>query len=237
MLKRKALIKSISSNMHSFLKKTGRNLSLPNKKFLRDAINGNFDYNVKEALPEVWLPYFQQNTPIIPDLSDLAKRLAKKMDYLATVRDVSTGELVNGYWLLEVYASLSRKNPVPILLEPFSHEEPYSPGQNPVVLEAVHKIFELTGNRGVLVIDRGLDAGVMFEDWKISKMLIVGGYPNIGDRFVRLSQPLPDKHRSQLSFSLDSYTQNYDRLDVMRKVLIYKRKSIKGWWVWMVPKR
>jgi len=83
MLKRKALMESISSNLHSFLKNTGKNLSLPNKKFLRDAINGNFDHNVKETLPEVWLPYFQQDTPIILDLSDLAKRLAKKMDYLA----------------------------------------------------------------------------------------------------------------------------------------------------------
>ena len=87
------------------------------------------------------------------------------MDYLATVRYGSTGELVNGYWLVELYASLSRKNPVPILLEPFSHQEPVSLGQNPVVLKVVDKIFELTGNRGVLVVDPGFDAGVMFEDW------------------------------------------------------------------------
>ncbi|HUU19261.1 MAG TPA: transposase [Sedimentisphaerales bacterium] len=119
------------------------------------------------------MPYSQDDTPIILDLSDLAKPLAKKMDYLATVRDGSTGELVNGYWLLEMYASLSRKNPVPVLLEPFSHEEPYSPGQNPVVLNAVHKIFELTDNRGVLVVDRGFDRWVMFEDWLDNKYRFV----------------------------------------------------------------
>jgi len=195
MLKRKALMESISSNLHSFLKKINKNLSLPDKKFLRDGLVGllragnpivcqmarhlpnqrtrfisrldrldqhlvkdsNFDNSVKEALPEIWLPYFQDDTPIILDISDIAKPLAKKMDYLSTVRDGSTGELVNGYWLVELYASLSRKNPVPVLLEPFSHEEPYSPGQNPVVLKAVHKIFELTGTRGVLVVDRGFD--------------------------------------------------------------------------------
>ncbi len=195
MLKRKALMESISSNLHSFLKKINKNLSLPDKKFLRDGLVGllragnpivcqmarhlpnqrtrfisrldrldqhlvkdsNFDNSVKEALPEIWLPYFQDDTPIILDISDIAKPLAKKMDYLSTVRDGSTGELVNGYWLVELYASLSRKNPVPVLLEPFSHEEPYSPGQNPVVLKAVHKIFELTVTRGVLVVDRGFD--------------------------------------------------------------------------------
>jgi len=34
MLKRKALMESISSNLHSYLKKIGNNLSVPNKKFL-----------------------------------------------------------------------------------------------------------------------------------------------------------------------------------------------------------
>ncbi|MCX5636307.1 MAG: transposase [Planctomycetota bacterium] len=203
MVKRKALMESLSSNLHSFLEKTSQNLSMPDKKFLRDSLigllragqpivcqmarhlpdqqtkfisrldrldqhlirNSGFDNNVKEALPGVWLPYFKDDTAIILDLSDMAKPKAVKMDYLATVRDGSTGELVNGYWLLEMYASMSRRNPVPILLEPFSHEEPCSPGQNPVVIKAVHKIFELTCGRGVLVIDRGFDGGIMFEDW------------------------------------------------------------------------
>jgi hypothetical protein len=203
MLKRRALMESISSNLHSFLKRIGKNLSVPDKKFLRDGLIGllrcgkpivcqmarhvpnqrtkflsrldrleahlvkdsDFDDKVKAVLPQVWLPFVQEDTPIILDLSDIAKPLAQKMDYLATVRDGSTGALVNGYWLVELYASLSRKNPVPVFLEPFSHEEPYSPGQNPVVLAAVHKIFELTNKRGVLVVDRGFDAGVMFEDW------------------------------------------------------------------------
>ena len=80
-----------------------------------------------EALPAAWLPFIKDDTPIILDLSDIAKPFAKKMDYLATVRDGSTGRLVNGYWLVELYASLSRKNPVPILLESFSHAEPDSP--------------------------------------------------------------------------------------------------------------
>ena len=203
MLKRRALMESISSNLHGFLKRIGNNLSVPDKKFLRDSLIGllrcgqpivcqmarhvpnqhtkflsrldrleahlvkdsDFDDTLKNALPAVWLPFVREDTPIILDLSDIAKPFAKKMDYLATVRDGSTGALVNGYWLVELYASLSRKNPVPVLLEPFSHEEPYSPGQNPVVLAAVHKIFELTNRRGVLVVDRGFDGWVMFEDW------------------------------------------------------------------------
>jgi len=211
MLKRKALMESISPNLHKFLKKIGNNLSLPDKKFLRDSTIGllrcgkpivcqmarqlpnqrtkflsrldrleahlgkdsDFDNKIKAALPQAWSPFIQDNTPIILDLSDIAKPFAKKMDYLATVRDGSTGELVNGYWLVELYASLSRKNPVPVLLEPFSAEVPYSPGQNPVVLDAVHKIFKLTDKRGVLVVDRGFDGWVMFEDWLDNKYRFV----------------------------------------------------------------
>ncbi len=54
-----------------------------------------------------------------------------------------------------------------------SHEEPYSPGQNPVVLAAVHKIFKLTDKRGVLIVDRGFDGWVMFEDWLDNKYRFV----------------------------------------------------------------
>ena len=124
----------ISSNLHNFLKKIGKNLSVPDKKFQRDGFIGllrcgkpivcqmarhltnqrtkflsrldrleahlvkdtDFDNKVETALPQVWLPFVQDDTPIILDLSDIAKPLAKKMDYLATVRDGSTGELVNG---------------------------------------------------------------------------------------------------------------------------------------------
>jgi len=211
MYKTEALMESISSNLFDFLKQIDKNLSLPDRKFLRDSTigllragkpivcqmarhlpqqrtkfisrldrldqhlvkDGNFDNDLKQVLPELWLPLLQDDTAIILDLSDIAKPLAEKMDYLATVRDGSTGDLVNGYWLVEIYASVSRKNPVPILLEPFSHEEPYSPGQNPVVLRAINKVFELTGNRGVLVADRGFDAGVMFEEWLDNKYRFV----------------------------------------------------------------
>jgi hypothetical protein len=135
--------------------------------------NNDFDNKIKSELPEIWLPFIKEDTPIILDLSDIAKPYAKKMDYLATVHDGSTGELVNGYWLVELYASVSRKNPIPVLLEPFSHEEPESPGQNPVVIKAVRKIFELTNKRGILVADRGFDGFVMFEDWLNNKYKFV----------------------------------------------------------------
>lgn len=211
MLKRLTLMKSISSNLFDFLKKISKNLPVPSKKFLKDAMigflrcgkpivcqiakhvpnqqakflsrldrlnsnmvkNSDFDDRVKCELPQFWLPFVQEYTPIILDLSDIAKPLAKKMDYLAMVYDGSANSLVTGYWLMEIYLSLSRKNPVPVLLEPFSHKEPESRGQNPVVLEAVHKIMKLTNNRGVLIADRGFDSGIMLRDWLDNKYKFV----------------------------------------------------------------
>ncbi|MCH8118277.1 MAG: hypothetical protein IIC00_00955 [Planctomycetes bacterium] len=82
--------------------------------------DSDFDDKVEAALPQVWLGFIQDDTPIILDLSDIAKPLAKKMDYLAKVRDGSTGELVNGYWLVELYASLRRCNKAvqPVTIRP-----------------------------------------------------------------------------------------------------------------------
>lgn len=40
-----------------------------------------------------------------------------------------------------------------------------------------------------------------------------------------------DLVESQVSFRLDLNPYNYDRMDIMKKVWIYKRNSIKGWWV------
>ena len=116
MLKRKALMESVSSNLHNFLKKIGKNLSVPDKKFLRDSLIGlircgkpivcqmarhlpnqrtkflsrldrleanlgkgsKFDSKLKAELPEFWLPFIQDDTPIILDLSDIAKPFAKE---------------------------------------------------------------------------------------------------------------------------------------------------------------
>jgi predicted ATP-dependent Lon-type protease len=40
MVKREVLMESLSSNLNDFLKKTSKNLSLPDKKFLRDSFIG-----------------------------------------------------------------------------------------------------------------------------------------------------------------------------------------------------
>jgi hypothetical protein len=177
--------------------------------------NNNFDNKIKSELPDTWLPFIKDDTPIILDLSDIAKPYAKKMDYLAIIRDGSTGDLVNGYWLVELYASVSRKNPLPILLEPFSHEEPESPGQNPVVIKAVHKIFELTNKRGILVDDRGFDSFVMFEDWLDNKYRFVTRL--VGNRHLRPVYEGLEQHAPIMADYLADQTPTPYRFDKIVK--------------------
>ena len=118
MFKRTALMESISSNLHTFLKKTGNNLSLLDKKFLRDSLIGLircgkpivcqmarqlpnqrtkflsrldrleshlvkdsvFDNKIKSVLPNIWLPFVQDDTPIILDLSEATRDLKSQLN-------------------------------------------------------------------------------------------------------------------------------------------------------------
>jgi len=210
MIKAHALMDSLSANLNNFISQIHGDLTLPQKKFLRESLIGliraghpvvsqmarqigrydtfnadrcrleynlnnktQFDQKIQAKLPNIWLPMIRDDTPIILDLSDIGKPSAKKMDYLATVRDGSTGKLVSGYWLVELYASVKKKNPIPILLEPFSHEQPLSRGQNPVILDAVDRVFTQTQGRGVLVMDRGGDARSLLDDWLNKKYQLV----------------------------------------------------------------
>ena len=80
MLKRFALMDSISSNLHSFLKKIGKNLSLPDKKFLRDSFIGL----IRSGKPIVCqmarhLPC--QQTKFLSRLDRLEAHLVKDSDY------------------------------------------------------------------------------------------------------------------------------------------------------------
>ena len=103
MLKRKKIMESISSNLHGFLKRIGNigllrygqpvvcqmDRQMPNRrtKFLSQldrleahlVKDSDFDDKLKTTLPQVRLPFVQEEIPIILDLSNIAKPFAKKM--------------------------------------------------------------------------------------------------------------------------------------------------------------
>lgn len=110
-------------------------------------------------------PRIDPESLFILDLSDLRKKYARKMPYLATVRDGSEGgELVNGYWLNQVVATgVDSPQMIPLYQELYSQEAPDFISENRQILQAIEQVSDATENRGIWVIDRGGDRDVLFE--------------------------------------------------------------------------
>ncbi len=67
----------------------------------------------------------KKDTLLILDLSDLQKKYAEKMQYLATIRDSSEGEIGNGYRLCKVVATETSGNEmIPLIGKLYSRESP-----------------------------------------------------------------------------------------------------------------
>ena len=105
------------------------------------------------------------DTPLIIDLTDLAKPRARKMKYLALVRDGSEGNLVNGYWCIEVYACLQRKRVLPLALDVYSVEDPAVGSQNLQIERVVQAVHQDLQGHGIWVADRGFDGLEAYETW------------------------------------------------------------------------
>lgn len=104
-------------------------------------------------------------TLLILDLSDLKKKYAEKMEYLAKVRDGSeSGEIVDGYWTNQVVAcDVDSHDITPLYMSLYSQNSPDFTSENDEILKAIDQIGEAVQNRGIWVIDRGGDRDALFE--------------------------------------------------------------------------
>lgn len=107
----------------------------------------------------------QPDTLLIIDLTDLAKPRARKMKYLAMVRDGSENRLVKGYWCIEVYAYLQRKRVLPLALSLYSIEDPAVGSQNLQIERVVQAVHRDLQGKGIWVADRGFDGLETYETW------------------------------------------------------------------------
>ena len=135
-----------------------------------------------EAYRQAMAKHIHPDTPIIIDLTDLAKPRAKKMKYLAYVRDGSEHKLVPGYWCTEVYAHLKNKRVLPLALDVFSIDDPAVGSQNLQIARTVEAVNEALDGKGIWVADRGFDGLKMYETWFSLKCHFV--VRQRGDRYV-----------------------------------------------------
>lgn len=107
----------------------------------------------------------KDTTLLILDLSDVKKKYAEKMEYLAKVRDGSEGgEIVDGYWTNQVIASEVGSNEItPLYMSLYSQNSPDFVSENVEILKAIDQVGEAVQNKGIWVIDRGGDRDAIYK--------------------------------------------------------------------------
>jgi hypothetical protein len=122
------------------------------------------DERVTENLIEQAASHIKKDTLLIIDPSDLTKKYAKKMQYLARVRDGSEKKLSKGYWTVRVVgAELDRVKIIPLYEHLYSQDAPDFDSENQEILNAVDCVRRRVGDRGIWVMDRGGDRRKLFH--------------------------------------------------------------------------
>ena len=95
---------------------------------------------------------------IVGDDCDIQKKYAKKMENMERVRDGNTGEIGNGYRLLNILGVVEKcKEIMNLFGELYSFRE-YIGSSNLKLLEALDFIFSIINKTGkILILDRGFD--------------------------------------------------------------------------------
>jgi hypothetical protein len=106
----------------------------------------------------------KEDTLLIIDPSDITKKYARKMQYLATVRDGSERQLAEGYWVCNVIGAELRHNGIiPLYQHLYSAEAPDFVSENDEILRCVDMISKHIGRLGIWVMDRGGDRSNLIE--------------------------------------------------------------------------
>ena len=102
----------------------------------------------------------EANTVLCLHLSDLRKEYAQKMEGLLKVRDGSTGELHDGYWLCDITAAEVKSSEIMLVYQKlYSAEAREFRSENVEILAVVDLVRSHTRGRGIWVLDRGGDRG------------------------------------------------------------------------------
>lgn len=120
--------------------------------------------NLHEEVLHLAKDKIKDDTLLVMDLSDIHKKYAEEMEYLAQVRDGSEdGQIVNGYWTNQVIATeLDSNEVIPLYCTLYSQKAPDFTSENDQILAAIDIVSNNIGNKGIWVIDRGGDRDELF---------------------------------------------------------------------------
>ncbi len=119
---------------------------------------------VSECIAMEGAKHIGKDTLIVVDPTDIRKLYAKKMPYLARVRDGSSGEIGNGYnCCVAVACESGGRRIVPLHLRLWSCDAPDFKSENDEIEQIVNTIQSGAKRRGIYVIDRAGDRRILYN--------------------------------------------------------------------------
>ncbi len=101
---------------------------------------------------------------VIIDGSEVVKPASKALEKMCQVRDGSTGEIKEGYWMLEMMIlSNKHKMPLPIYSKIYSTKEKDYVSEDDEVLKGLKQIEKKVSKKSIRTMDRGYDANIYYE--------------------------------------------------------------------------
>jgi len=111
---------------------------------------------VRENLLDLGARCLGEDTLLLIDPTDISKPYARKMEYLARVKDGSEGGIRDGDWCCQVVAARRNSAEVlPLYQELYSQKAPDFESENEEILKAIEQVSIGTGGQGTWVMDRG----------------------------------------------------------------------------------
>lgn len=139
---------------------------LPKKteeRLSRNLVRKGIDEGICRAIAKEGAKHVGKDTLVVIDPTDIRKLYARKMPYLATIRDGSKKELGPGYWACAAVACESGgRRIVPLHLRLWSCEAPEFTSENDEIAAVVAAVSGAAKKRGIYVIDRGGDRMTFF---------------------------------------------------------------------------
>jgi hypothetical protein len=150
--------------------------------------------HITDAVMREAASLIKEDTLLIVDPTDIIKPYARKMEYLARIRDGSKKEIGDGYWVCQVVgAECGESSIIPLYNELYSQRAPDFDSENREILKAVDSLASHIKNRGIYVSDRAGDRGRLL-------------YPLLDKRKRFLIRLVGDRHlvyRGKKSLALD----------------------------------
>jgi hypothetical protein len=116
----------------------------------------------------------KKDTLLVLDISDIAKKYARRMEYLAMVHDGSEGALANGYWTCSVIgADVGESGFTPVYNRLYSQAGPDFRSENVEIRKAITFVSGHTEKRGTWVLDRGGDRGKIIHHLLDNKLRFI----------------------------------------------------------------